>query len=132
MYSSNEDIQAPPPSYFISLIFEVLINLLFTPPLLKTENKQVARFMDYITIISFLKLYTAVRVLKTLSPINNGVGRLLSALSKVNYTDEFLIKSLIKAYPLASLATFTGTLISISAYFVYISERYKYKEGMRG
>jgi len=82
-------------------MFEILICAIHIPPFadvnLQTFNQR--QFLDYLTIVAFLKIYVLIRLMREKSPLNSNSGRFIGSFTNIEFTDLFYIKTWLKDNP---------------------------------
>ena len=114
-------------------IIELVISVIAIPPFIdyKSVDYKKNKYLDYIVMVCFLKLYLLIRIIRELSPIKGVIGRFISSLTKTEYSNSFLFKSWIKEHPITSLIYFASFIIIVPSYILHLSERYTLKKRLR-
>eukprot|EP01028_Stygiella_incarcerata_P010060 TRINITY_DN50602_c0_g1_i1.p1 TRINITY_DN50602_c0_g1~~TRINITY_DN50602_c0_g1_i1.p1 ORF type:complete len:545 (-),score=126.96 TRINITY_DN50602_c0_g1_i1:106-1740(-) len=102
------------------LIFELLINLVHTPPLVPFPSERVESAIGFLIIV---RVYLIVRVMYHTSVFYSSAGRFVGSFSKMDFSSMFVLRSYIETFPFVVLFSGMILLVLIVSYGVHITER---------
>lgn len=90
-----------PRKFLFKYLIELAICSIHIPPFIDTNlvHFNERKFLDYLTMASFVKLYVFVRLMKEKSPLNSNSGRFIGSFTNIEFTDLFFIKTWLKDNP---------------------------------
>lgn len=109
----------------VKLMIEIIICCIHVPPFVDISlvGYNSKRYLDYLTIASFMKFYIFIRLMKEKSPLNSNSGRFIGSFTNIEFTDLFFIKTWLKDNPFQAMLFAVGTLLCTCSYMLYLAER---------